>query len=150
MTFAGALTVLATHLTTAGAASTPTITDIGAGEPGIPPGRCGRYWYEGDGASEKVPQTLADRTFMERLTLRFFWPAATRDKAIAAALEVDVQATARALSHALIGDSQLGGNVVDITLGNSDAGWLLLDGGAWRTLTVDLGLHFVDIDTIGA
>lgn len=152
MTFSGALTTIATHLGTAGNAQTPKITDIGVGEPGVPPGRCVRYWYEGDGAPARLgaTRTLGDQMVGERLTIRAFWPVGTRDKTVSAALEADVQLFARAIKHLLIEDSQLAGNCVDLEVGNADAGWLSLDGGTWRVLSIPLVLDFVDVDHIGA
>lgn len=144
MSFAGALTVIQTHCTTAGTSLTPTITDIGVGEPGTPPGRCIRVWYEGDGAPVHLAErTLADISVGERVTVRAYWPVANRDKPLASALESDLQAFVVLIKTALIGDSQLGGNCADLDVGQADAEWLLLDGGAWRTVTILLVLDFV-------
>ena len=154
MSFAAALAVLDAHLVTAGAtlAEPNTITDVSAGEPGVPTGKCARYWYEGDGVPARMggQRTLADQMTGERITVRLYWPVSTRDKRIAAALEAAVQAAARAVKHALIADSTLGGNCTDMEVGDADAGWLLLDSSTWRTLTIPLTLDFVDLDTIGA
>lgn len=154
MTFAAALAVLDTHLVTAGAtlSAANAITDVLAGEPGTPPGRCARYWYEGDGAPARMggQRTLGDQMTGERVTVRLYWPVSTRDRTVAPRLEADVQAAARAIKHALIGDSTLGGNCTDMEVGDADAGWLLLDSATWRTLSIPLVLDFVDLDPIGA
>lgn len=152
MTFSAAMSTLNTHLVTVGATLSPKITDIGQGEPGVPPGRCARYWYEGDGPPARMgaTRTLRDQMVGEKVTIRCYWPVAGRDKAVASALEVDVQAAARAIKNALIGDSTLGAACVDLEVGDADTGWLLLDGASYRTLTIPLVLDFVDIDTIGA
>jgi hypothetical protein len=154
VTFAAALAVIDAHLVTAGATLSDAnrIVDVAAGEPGVPTGRIARYWYEGDGVPARMggQRTLTDQMTGERVTIRLYWPVSTRDKKIAAALEADVQAAARAVKHALIGDAQLGGNCTDSEVGDADAGWLLLDSSTRRTLSVPLTLDFVDLDPIGA
>lgn len=152
MTFAGALTTIGTHCTTAGNALSPKLTDIGCGEPEVPVGRCIRYWYNGDGPPARLgaQRTLGDQMVGERLSIRAYWPVAERDKRVLAALDADVQAFVRAIKHALIGDSQLGGNCTDLEAGDAEAGWLLLEGATWRIVTIPLVLDFVDVDPIGA
>lgn len=149
MTFAAALTALNTHLVAAGAAITPAITDVGWGQPGAPTSTCIRYWYEGEGDSPKMaPRTLTDATVFEAIRIAAYWPVATRDKAPAAALDTRVQLFVRQVKNRLNGDSQLGGAVVDIELGNASAGWLTVGDAAWRSVEIPLVVILVDIDTI--
>lgn len=150
MTFSGALTVLETHLVAAGAALSPAITDVGGGEPGVPPGRAIRWWYEGDGEPKRMgaPRTLNDEMVGERITVRAYWSVPTRDKAPSRALEVAIQLAVRQIRHRLLGDSTLGGNVTDLDVSGADVEWLSLGDAWWRVATVKLVLDMVDIDTI--
>ncbi len=154
MTFSGAMTVIGTHLSTQGNTLSPKIIDVAQGEPSVPPGVCARYWYDGDGAPARLggQRTFGDEMVGERVTIRLYWPVQGREAAVAATREASVYAAKAAIKHALVGDSQLGGNCVDLEVGDVVAGWLLLaeQGGAWRTLTIPLVLDFVDVDPIGA
>lgn len=152
MTFSGCLSTLETHLAAAGGACTPAITDIGCGDPGLPNGRVLRYWYTGSGAPSRMGarSTLTDEMIGEQLVIRAYFPIPTRsDKAVMRALEVDCQAIARQLTSRLNGDRTLGGNCVDLTVGDVNVGYLNGDA-TFRTVEIPLTLDFVDIDTIAA
>jgi len=154
MTFSGAMSVIGSHLTTQGSSLSPKIIDVAAGEPAVPPGVCARYWYDGDGDPAHMGgrRTLGDQMIGERVTIRLYWPVQGREAAVSATREASVYAAKAAIKHALVGDSQLGGNCVDLDVGDVSAGWLMLadQGGAWRTLTIPLVLDLVDVDPIGA
>lgn len=143
--FATALTNLEVHLTAAAAAVTPPIPDVGAGEPGIPTTACLRYWYEGDGDPARMSRNvLSAENIGERVTIRAFWPVSTRDKPAAAALETRVRALKHDIKTRLIADSDLSEACEITQVGEAEAGWLMLDGGTWRTLTIPLVLDFPD------
>lgn len=147
--FTTALATLETILTAAGTAVTPRITDIGAGEPGVPPGTCIRYWYAGDGdPSRMARRTLNRESLGERITVRAYWPVPNRDKAPAAALEARVRALKVAIKTGINADIDLGAYCESVDVGDADAGWLQLDGGTWRTLTVPLVLDMTDTDPL--
>lgn len=147
--FTTALSTLETHLVAAGTAITPAITDVSAGEPGVPPGACIRYWYTGDGDPKRMGRfVLNGESLGEQVTVRAYWPVATRDKAPAAALEAAVRALKVAIKTAINGDIDLGAACESVWIDDAQAGWLQLDGGTWRTLTVPLVLDMTDTDTI--
>lgn len=149
MTFAAGLAVIDAHMLAAGTALTRPIRLILPGEPSTPPGNCGAYWYEGDGPPVHFPaRTLTDEMVGERVTLRWYWQVSSRDKVAMGNLEADLRAVKVDLKSRLSGDSTLGGNCVDLDVGDADAAWLNLDGGLWRTLTIPLVLDYVDIQTI--
>jgi hypothetical protein len=149
MSFSGALTTIGTHCTTAGTALTRTVADVGRGEPATPPGPCIRFWYVGDGDPTRfAARTLKDVTVGERVMIRLYLPVSNRDSAPAQTVESDLQAFVVALKTALWGDSQLGGNCADLDVGAAETGWLLLDGGAWRTVSVPLTLDLVGVYTL--
>lgn len=146
MSFAGALTVIETHLTAAGAAISPAITDIGRGER-IGLSRRIDYWYEGDGPSGKLgaARTLGDEMVGERVAIRVVLPVTDRSVKLATDIDAEVQSIKTEIKKRLIGDSQLGSNIVDLSVGTAEAGWSG-EGGAWaRTLEIDLVLDFVDV-----
>lgn len=143
--FTTALANLEVHLAAAAAAITPPIPDVGAGEPGVPTVATLRYWYEGDGDPGRMARNvLTAENIGERVTIRAYWPVSTRDKPAAAKLEARVRALKHEIKTRLLADSDLSESCEITLIGDAEAGWLLLDGGTWRTLTLPLTLDFPD------
>ena len=143
MTWAGAITAIEAHMTTAGTAHGQR-----GGEPGVPSGKVSAWYYTGSGINELIPETLTDHPFSEGVSVRFYWPVATRDSIPARTLELEVRQVTRAFIAALEGDRSLGDNVEVLTISDAEAGWLEADGAAWRIVTVPLALGFTDSEPI--
>lgn len=145
------MTTLDAHLVSAGATIDPVFKDIGRGA-SVPTGRCIRYWYEGDGEPVRMgaPRTLTDEMVGERVRIRAFWPLPSAAKTYTSAIDVEAQALKAAIKSRLVGDSQLGGQCVDLDVGSAEVDFVDIAGTAYMTLDLPLTLDLVDVDTIAA
>ena len=143
MSWTAAITALEAHMLTAA----PNHTQMG-GEPGIPQRKTAAWFYTGSGDNDRIAETLTDHPFGEGVTVRFYWPVATRAAAPARTLEMDAREVTRALFAALEADRDLGGNVESLTINDATAGWLEADGAACRIVDVPLILGFTDTETV--
>lgn len=144
MSFASAVAVVETHLSTATSSRQFTVQ---GGDPGLPTKKTAYWAYASSAENELIPETLTDHPYSERLTIGFLWPVATRAGVPARALEVECQAVTRAFLGALQGDRKLGGNCEALTIGEFVGGWLTTD--QWvRTVTGTIDLGFTDIEPI--
>lgn len=148
MSWSGAITVLEALLTAAGTASATTPFSIQAGEPGVPPRKMIAWWWDGDGENPLLPETLTDHPYGDNVTIRAYWPVATRSAGPAETLETEIRALNRAIKAALELDRTLGDNCEVATIGDASSGWLSADNGWWRTLTIPLVLGFTDLEPI--
>lgn len=148
MSWSGVLSTVHTHLTTAGASLSPTITLIRRGEPFSSLERQIAYWYDGDQESTTGGNTLTRVNIQERLTIRCYWPVLNRDAQWMSDIEVQVQAANRAIQSALWGDAHLGENAIGLDIGNTQAGWQPV-GEAWiRVLTIPVLVDLAETEVI--
>lgn len=143
MTWSGAITAIEAHMLTAAPGHGQR-----AGEPGLPPRKTAAWYYTGSADNALIAETLTDHPYSEGVSVRFYWPVATRDEIPSRTLEEDVRAVTRAFIAALEGDRSLGGNVETLVISDAEAGWLEAEGSAWRIVTVPLALGFTDSEPI--
>lgn len=150
MTFANAITTIGTHLAAAGSAVSPTVVDVDRGAPVSVNARMIRYWYAGDQPAPHYPggQTLTDVMVGERVTVACYWPIT--DKAVLRSLDAEVQALKHEIKTRLIGDSTLGGACDDLTVGDAEVDYPIVNGAQTAELTIPLTLDFGTAYTIAA
>lgn len=142
MTWDGAISAIEAHI----AAAAPAYASR-AGET-IPASISVAWWYEGSGDNPLIAETLTDHSFAENVSVRIYWPVATRDPGPSRALENEARTITRALIGRLEGDRSLGENVTDTTIGDATAGWLDLGGASFRVVTIPLSLGFTEAEPI--
>lgn len=148
MSFSGAMTVIGTHLTAAGAAVTPAIANVRRGAPMRIAEPLIRFWYTGDSDSELIPATLTDATFAERIAVGAYWPIADGSENVAQQVDIQTQALKAEIRHRLLADGDLGGNVAECEVGDFTVEYLELFTGGWAAvLLTTLDLHLTDTDT---
>jgi hypothetical protein len=121
---------------------------ITVGEPGLPAHKTACWYYAGAGDNPLIPETLTDHPYAEFVSIRFYWPVATRSKEPARALEEEVRAVTRAFIAAVEADRTLNGHCEVATITDADAGWLNTDNAIWRTVTIPLVIGFTDDEPI--
>ena len=84
------------------------------------------------------------------MTVVGIWPVASDDDSVAAQIDKELRAALRAVTHALLGDSQLSGNCADLKLGTPDVGWREMTGQLARTFVLPVHLTFPEVDPISA
>lgn len=146
MSFDAAVTVLEAHMTAAGTA-VGQFAIIG-GEPGIPARDTIAWWYDGTGENPLIPETLTDHPYGDAITVRAFWPVSNRTAGPARRIELECRALARTLIARLEADRTLGDNLEVLTIGDADAGWLNIDNGWARIVTIPLVFGFTDDEPI--
>lgn len=119
-----------------------------AGEPDAPAQRTAAWYYDGTSDFDLIAETLTDHPFAERVSVRFYWPVATRDAIPSRTLELDIRTVTRAFITRIEGDRSLGEQVVVATPSEVEAGWLSIGAQWWRIVTVPLTLGFTDEEPI--
>ena len=150
MTLEAAMTAIGTHLTAAGTAVSPKITDVARGAPVSVNTRMGRYWYAGTSAPPHYSgsTTLSTRMIGQRITVGVYWPVS--DKAVLAGLDAEIAAMQDQLFTRILGDSQLGGACDDLEMGDADVDYPVLNGQQTAELLIPLTLDFGEAYTIAA
>jgi hypothetical protein len=150
MTFADAVTVLQTHLVTAGASLSDPIgsAQVRAGEPSGLLARTIAWWYDGDQESNTGGRTLSENNVQEKVTIRVYWPVPSRDDPLALKLELAVREANRAIQAQLWGDAHLGGNCIGIAIDASTAGWQEQGSNWLRVLTIPLFIDMAWVEPI--
>lgn len=149
MTFAGALGVLDTHLTAAGAAVSPTITNIAQGERASGQRRID-YWFVsvGDPSRMSNGETLSDRMLGVEVMVRVYVPVADRRESLNASIEADLYAISVDIVSRVMGDFTLGGECAALRWDGIETGWQDSNGAWLRISDVTFTLDFVEQITI--
>ena len=149
MSFVGALTALDTHLVAAGAAISPTITNVAQGErSGL--SRRIDYWFTSIGEPSRFPsrETLSDAMFGVELLVRVYFPVADRRETLNANLEADLYAVSIDIVSRVLGDYTLGGECVALRWEQVSTGWQEVGGGWNRISDTTFTLDFVEQITL--
>lgn len=146
-----ALAVIGTHLTAAGAAASPSTSDV-LNAYGVPKGRSIRYWFDGDGPSKRMgaEQTLGHQMSIIRVKIIAFAPLSSFMESLTAAVDAETWILTFQIISRLVGDKQLGGNCVDMTVGDADVQFPVISGSQYRTVEIDLALEYPELYPIGA
>lgn len=151
MSYENAISRIGTLLGTAGASLTPAITRVRRGDfASSPPTRAMAYFYSGSQDSPLIPPTLGDVSYEETVTVTALWPVASDDDSVAAQIDKEMRACLRAVTNALIGDSQLNGNCDDLKLGSPEIVWREMTGQLSRAFLLPVHLTFSEVDDITA
>ena len=142
MTWSGAITVLESHMAAAGTAFSQQ------GGESLPARKTAAWYYTGTTDCALIPPTLTDHPYDETLEVRFYWPVSTRAAIPARTLENEVESVTRTFLARIFADIDLGANVEHVEVGDATAGWLDIDGSAWRIVTIPLTLGFTDVEPI--
>lgn len=143
MSVSGGLTVLATHLTAAGAALTDPILDVDRGLP--TGGRAIRYYWGG----EVDPPHIANRTLTgdltgERIIIVATWPLSDLSPEQVTVIDGEMQTLAADLRSRIDGDSTLGANITDLELGYGEPDLVTIANARHVALRWDLDLAYVE------
>jgi hypothetical protein len=154
MTWAGVLSTVSTHLTTAGATlSSPdtgtAVTNIQAGEPSGVTQPSLHYWYDGDRESTTGGNTLTKVNMEELVRIGIFVPVGlNRSPAKDAVVETFMRNAKFAILDALWGDVQLGGNCIGIEIPPVESGWTVVGDTLCRTVQILLWVDLAEVHTI--
>jgi hypothetical protein len=144
---AGALTVLDSHLVTAGASVTPAIVNVAQGERSSLDRRID-YWIQqltDPPSMSGFTETLTDRMFGAEVAIRAYIPVRDRRETLVANTEADLATVSANIAIRVLGDADLGGNVYRLTWNGCAFEWLRTDDGTWvRISTTTLTLGFVE------
>lgn len=152
MSFSGAITTIESHLTAAGAAVSPAITTISAGEPAAVTVPTLAWWYLGWRPWEQ--NTLAKTQVQEGIAIRAYFPGSIRVSAsgsLNSTLESRLQAIGAALRTRVWGDVDLGTNATGIGIsveGLPLAGWTQVGSSLCRITGFDLWFDVAEPDPI--
>jgi len=146
MDFAAAMTVLETHALAAGAALDTPILDVDRASP-TPKGRCIRLWWSGNSEPVKMGgrYTLSSEMLAERVSIVAFFPVSTLAEEATGFNDAEARDLRQELYTRLLGDSQLGGNVEDLSIEGVETGWETQGNIRYRTLDMTVLLEYVEI-----
>jgi hypothetical protein len=140
---------LALHLRNAGRYLARPVTDVRIGEPAAVSAPLVAAWYAGDSEGILIGHTLSRANYTERVVIRWYWPVSDRTPVLTEAVEREVRRANRATTRELWGDERLGGTCAGINfLERTETGWIDLNPGWARTLTLSLGVEMPDTDDI--
>lgn len=141
---ASALTVLATHLTAAGAALTDPFLDIDRGF--VTGGRQLRYYWSG----EVEPPRMGGRRVLngelvgQRFRIAASWPLSDLTPEQVTVIDGEMQTLAGQIRTRIQGDSTLGGYVTDLDLGYFEPDIVTISNARVVVLAADLDLSYVE------
>ena len=140
-----ALVVLISHLTAAGAALVPPLTDVARGLP-VNNGRQIRCYWAGEVLPPHMagPHVLNGEMVGLSFTIEALWPIPERTGPPKIALDTEMQTLAGEVRTRINADSQLGDNVQDLTLGYATPGVVTVNGALQVSLTWQLDLSYVE------
>lgn len=151
MSYEGAITLIRdTHLETAATSVTPRMLTRRGDFATAPASKYLAVWYEGDQQSSLIPPTLGDVSIGERVTVSGVWPVGNFSDENAALVDKEIRAIVRSVTNALRGDSQLGGNCADLTIGSAEVGWREWTGQVARAFEISLEIHLAGEEAIAA
>lgn len=150
MSFTGSLTAIAAHCTTAGAAVTPAIETVRKGELQTAERQI-TIQYVGDTENPFGHHTLGKTQMGEKVAIKVWLPIWALDVATVEALEAQLQDVKARIKSLLWGDKKLGGECMDIEIGDASTEFeTLIDDPSkhYRTLTIPITIGLADVDTI--
>lgn len=143
---AAALAVLETHLAAAGAALTDDLLDVDRGF--LTGGRQLRYYWSGEGVPVRMGtengNVLNGRMIGQRVKIAASWPLGDLDIETVTAIDTEMQTLAGEIRTRIQGDSQLGGNVVDLDLQYAEPDVVTISNARHVVLAWDLDLSYVE------
>ena len=151
MSLSGLFSTFETHLTTAGAAQTPPITQIIAGEPqALVQDPTIAYWLLP--VTPWVTNTLSKTQKIIGLHWEAYFPGSIRTDAVDLQIELRLADIALAIEAQLMADVSLGGNATGIGLDLSDAtpGWVDFAGVMCRSIGQDMHTYLAAVTDIHA
>ena len=118
MAYADVKAAIVVHAAAAGAAMTNPILDVRGAFP-IPKSRCIRVYYGGETEPTRMGgnRVLNGEMVAHRILIAAFFPISVGDEEVAVIIDNELQALAHDLRTRILGDSQLGGQSTDLTLG---------------------------------
>lgn len=121
MSYANVKAALVTHAAAAGATLTPPLLDVKAAFP-LPKGRCVRIYYGGEQEPVRMGGTLTlNSELVGKVTMiAAFWPLTSLDETLAQAIDTEAEAFGHALRTAVDGDTSLGAEGDNTTLGYAE------------------------------
>ena len=146
MAFSDVLNRIETHATTAGASLTVPITDVKIGYPKAT-GRCVRIFWGGEVRPVKMgdsEQVLNGQMVSDLVVIVAFWPLSNLSETMAETIELEARAFTAAFRTAVLGDSQLNGNVTDLYLQHGETDFPVLAGTQYRTVTFEAICDFTE------
>lgn len=115
------------------------------GEPTRPPNDHAAYlWYAGEFEKEK---TLGNVMVTEIVRLRVHWRRPESGD-VREVQEVNLWETCRKIQEHIREDSDLGGNVTDLEIGEAVTGWVEVSGSMRRALTMDIRCVMLEEEAI--
>lgn len=143
MSFTAVLDAIETHATTAGASLTIPITNVKIGYPKAD-GRCVRIFWGGEAEPIRMGahRVLNGELVADLIVVIAFWPLSTLSAEQAEVVELEARALTAAFRTAVLGDSQLGGQSTDLTLGYGQTDFPILAGALYRTVSFEITTDF--------
>lgn len=146
--YEAAITVLASHLTTAGAAVTPAVTRIRRGEPVTAPNTpMLAYYYDGERESTTGGNTFGKVNIEVLVRIGGLFPMSSDDDAVSSALDKWTYSMVRAITSRLYGDASLGGNCIGIEIDTPELVWWQ-PGGQIRGFELPVWIDLAEIEDI--
>lgn len=134
MTRSGAISTIDTLLS---GVSDPTFRTVFRGEPmSVPETPCVAFWFAGRDVDFT---TFTDVSSLNEFTIRAYWRLQASTN-IREDIELELWNASVSIPTALRGDSDLSGNVTDMTIGASTTAFTEIGGIAYRTLDIPLTL----------
>lgn len=117
------------HAAAAAAAVDASFRDVAVGHP-TPRGRCVRIFYGGEREPTKMPfrRSLDSRLVAESVMVRAFWPVSDYSAKQGKALMAEMWGFKDELRTRVLGDSQLGGESIDLEMQMAEADDVLIAG----------------------
>lgn len=143
---AASVAAILAHAQAAGAAVSPTITDVARSDLLIPGNgqRCIRVAWDGEEAPAHMgaEDTITSKMVGERFRIRAVWTVSEGGTVLAANRDADVAALRDELRTRLAGDATLGGACTDLELGHAATDWLEFTGSLGRVMDLFLVVDY--------
>jgi hypothetical protein len=138
-----ALVVLQAHLVAAGGALTDPMLNVDRGLP--TGGRQLRYYWGGEVDPPAMPtRDMTGDIVGQRFIIAALWPLSDLSVELVTAIDTEMQALAGQVRTRILGDSQLGGNVTDLTLSNAEPDLVSIGNARHVALRWDLDLSYIE------
>lgn len=140
MAYADQLAAVKTHAVAAGAAVTPPILDVAVG-PSLPlTSRCARIFYGGETDPERMGARLTQNSQMiaERIVVTLFIAVSNLSLQEIEAVETELYAFKHELRTRILGNSQLGGQSVDLAMTPVEPDYVVVGNTRYRTLETEI------------
>lgn len=150
MAYSDQKAAIVTHAATAGAALTPTLTDVAAGAP-LPSGRCVRVDWGGTTEPVRMgaTRTLNSELIANVTRIFLFDPVSDIGTEVTALTDAEIKAYDAALRTAILGDSTLGGTCTDLEMGYAQVDYSVIGNARYRVVQWDVVTDYEEV-TIAA